>query len=157
MSEPFEALGDNPLRFEDERGWLEVLHESGSCVLKRSFSRAGVFRGLHYQPGPNRQTKLIRVVDGRILDFVADVESAAPALHHKELAPADGWVRIAADLAHGFYALEDTTFEYVCGGAYDEGSEQAFCILPQLFELGIVNPILSVKDRASPPLFAEAA
>lgn len=151
--DPFIRLDQTTRRREDDRGWLEVLHESESMVLKRSFSRAGVFRGLHVQRPPSEQTKVIRVVSGAIVDVVVSMNDPDRALHTTRLTPDDGWVRIGAEYAHGFYALQDTVFEYVCDGGYDEASEQAFSIadrLPAL--LGVETVILSDKDRAAPPL-----
>jgi dTDP-4-dehydrorhamnose 3,5-epimerase len=152
--DPFVRL-DQANRREDHRGWLEVLYESDRAVLKRSFSRAGVFRGLHVQRAPSEQTKLIRVVSGAIVDVVVSMNDPARKLHTTRLTADDGWVRIGAEFAHGFYALQDTVFEYVCDGGYDEASEQAFSIadrLPAL--LGVDAVILSDKDRAAPPLTA---
>lgn len=140
-------------RFDDARGWLQVLHESGDLVLKRSFSRAGVFRGLHAQLAPALQTKIIRVVSGRIIDVVAALDDPARPLQHRPLTPADGWVRIGAHYAHGFYAVEDTLFEYICEGRYDAAAERAFSVTDWLRDtLGIANPLVSDKDRAAPPL-----
>jgi len=151
--EPFVRLDQTTRRREDERGWLEVLYESEAMVLKRSFSKKGVFRGLHVQMAPTAQTKVIRVVSGAIVDVVVDVNDPALELKTATLTPQDGWVRIDAQYAHGFYALEDTMFEYACDGGYDEASEQAWSIadrLPAL--LGVESVILSDKDRAAPPL-----
>lgn len=151
--DPFVRVDQTPRRREDGRGWLEVLYESDSMVLKRSFSKAGVFRGLHVQRAPSEQTKVIRVVSGAIVDVVVSMNDPARRLHTTRLTPEDGWVRIGAEYAHGFYALQDTVFEYVCDGGYDEASEQAFSIadrLPAL--LGVETVILSDKDRAAPPL-----
>lgn len=153
--DPFVRLDQTTRRREDERGWLEVLHESDGMVLKRSFSKAGVFRGLHVQRAPSEQTKVIRVVSGAIVDVVVSMNDPAREPHIKRLVPEDGWIRIGAEFAHGFYALQDTVFEYVCDGGYDEASEQAFSIadrLPTL--LGVDTVILSDKDRAAPPLTA---
>jgi dTDP-4-dehydrorhamnose 3,5-epimerase len=153
--DPFIRLDGVTQRREDNRGWLEVLYESEAMVLKRSFSRKGVFRGLHVQQAPSPQTKVIRVVEGAIVDVVVSMDDPTRALKTTTLTPADGWVRIDAEYAHGFYALEDTLFEYVCDGGYDEVSEQAFSIadrLPAL--LGVETVILSDKDRAAPPLAA---
>ena len=112
-----------------------------------------MFRGLHAQMAPNPQTKLIRVAEGRITDVVADLTDPARAIHCRELGPADGWIRIDAHYAHGFYALQDTVFEYVCGGRYDEASEQAFSVTDWLaLELGVTDPLMSAKDRAATPL-----
>lgn len=145
--------GASAERFEDERGWIEVLHESERMVLKRSFSKPGVFRGMHVQVEPSPQVKLIRVVSGRIIDFVATVSGERPEIRHCEVGPDRGWIRIAADLAHGFYALEDSVFEYVCDGRYDEASEKSYSILGYLeTECGIVDPLLSRKDRAAQPI-----
>ncbi len=155
--DPFVRLDQTAHRREDNRGWLEVLYESDSMVLKRSFSRKGVFRGLHVQMAPSAQTKVIRVVSGAIVDVVVDVADPALELKTTTLTPADGWVRIEAQYAHGFYALEDTLFEYVCDGGYDEASEQARSIadrLPKL--LGVDTVILSDKDRMAPPLATES-
>lgn len=151
VEDAFALLSDAP-RFEDARGWLQVLYESETTILKRSFSRAGVFRGLHAQAAPSPQTKLIRVVSGRIVDFLVSLDDPDRRILHRELTPGDGWVRIAAHYAHGFYAVEDTMFEYVCDGRYDEASEQAFSIADDLRAMGFAAPILSAKDRAAPAL-----
>jgi dTDP-4-dehydrorhamnose 3,5-epimerase len=151
--DPFVRLDQTAHRREDERGWLEVLYESDNMVLKRSFSKKGVFRGLHVQLAPSAQTKVIRIVTGSIVDVVVDLADPALELKTATLTPADGWVRIGAQYAHGFYALEDTVFEYTCDGGYDEASEQAWSIADRLPELlGVTTVILSDKDRAAPPL-----
>ena len=149
----FPRLEAQAFRFEDQRGWVEVLYESDRTVLKRSLSRPGVFRGMHIQLEPSPQVKLIRVVSGRIIDFVATVVAEHPQIRHCMLAPEQGWVRIAADLAHGFYAIEETSFEYVCDGAYVPAAERSYSILDYLArECGIAQPILSDKDKAAEPL-----
>lgn len=156
--DPFVRLDQTTHRREDNRGWLEVLYESDAMVLKRSFSRKGVFRGLHVQRAPSAQTKVIRVVSGSIVDVLVSMKDPSRELKTATLTPADGWVRIGADYAHGFYALQDTVFEYVCDGGYDEASEEAYSIadrLPAL--LGVETVILSDKDRAAPPLPAPGA
>jgi dTDP-4-dehydrorhamnose 3,5-epimerase len=151
--EAFPALELVAPKFEDERGWVQVLHESERMVLKRSFSKVGVFRGMHLQLEPSPQVKLIRVVSGRIIDFVAAIHADTPAISHCELGSDRGWVRIGADLAHGFYAVEDTLFEYACDGRYDEALERSFSIPEYLArQCGIVDPLLSRKDRAATPI-----
>ncbi len=153
--DPFVRLNQTTRRREDDRGWLEVLYESETMVLKRSFSKAGVFRGLHVQRAPYEQIKVIRVVSGAIVDVVVSMDDPSREPHTARLTPEDGWVRIGAEFAHGFFALQDTVFEYVCDGGYDETSELALSIadrLPAL--LGVEAVILSDKDRAAPPLAA---
>ena len=146
----FCRLDTQAVRHDDARGHLSVLYEQGNVVLKRSFSRAGVFRGMHWQAAPSPQTKLIRVLSGRIRDFIVDPSTAAPHLYHRELSPADGWVQIDAQWAHGFYALSDCDFEYLCHGAYDAAAERAWSIAGFLRdELGIADAIVSAKDDAA--------
>ena len=97
--------------------------------------------------------KLIRVVSGKIIDVIVSMDDPARDIHHKELTAAHDWVRIDAEYAHGFYAVEDTVFEYVCDGGYNEPAELAFSVTDWLRDtLGLENPILSAKDLASPPL-----
>jgi dTDP-4-dehydrorhamnose 3,5-epimerase len=150
---PFKNLNIIAQRREDSRGYLDVLYEQGDVVLKRSFSRAGVFRGMHWQRPPHAQTKLIRVVSGRIFDFVVDLSETPIRLHQREIVPADNWVQIDSNLAHGFYATEDTEFEYLCVGAYNESAESSFSIVEFLeSKLGLTQLILSAKDKAAPSL-----
>lgn len=151
---PFVCLDSKVVaRRADVRGYLDVLYEQGDVVLKRSYSRAGVFRGMHWQRPPHAQTKLIRVISGRILDFVFAAESPACQLFYKELGPADGWVLIEAHLAHGFYAVQDTEFEYLCHGAYNEAAERSYSIADFLCQrLGFRDVVFSGKDAAATPL-----
>lgn len=155
---PFVVLDQAATRRVDSRGHLDVLYEQGEVVLKRSYSRAGVFRGMHWQRPPYVQTKLIRVASGRILDFVVDAESTERQLFYRELGPEDGWVQIGAHFAHGFYAMQDTEFEYLCHGAYNESAEQSYSIADFLSQrLGLRNVILSAKDAAAAPLAVTSA
>lgn len=153
MNSPFTLLDDQALRRADDRGHLDVLYEVENLVLKRSFSRQGVFRGMHWQRPPHAQIKLIRVVSGRILDFVVDAQSEERKLFRREFSGSDGWIRIDAHLAHGFYALEDTVFEYICHGAYNEAAESSYSITDFLRQqLGLSNLVLSAKDASAPTL-----
>jgi dTDP-4-dehydrorhamnose 3,5-epimerase len=140
-------------RLEDDRGFLEVLYESSSAVLKRSFSHKFVFRGLHWQDDTAPQAKIIRVISGKIADFVVDMRDPFRAIHHNFIDPADGWVLIEPCYAHGLFALEDTLFEYFCDGGYNESAEHAFLISEHIKKvLGVDKVILSPKDTASSPL-----
>lgn len=153
MNNLFPRLLNDAVRFEDARGWLAVLYESEAVVLKRSFSRAGVFRGLHIQRAPNPQVKLIRVIQGRIIDIIVDMDAPVRTIQHSELGPDDQWVRIDAGFAHGFLAMEDTLFEYVCDGGYNESSEQAFSVTEWLErQFSGKDIILSDKDREAAKL-----
>lgn len=157
MSDLFPRIEQDALRLADDRGHIDILYESGSCVLKRTLSKKGVFRGLHWQSDPSPQVKIFRVVSGRIADVVVAMDDPSRTPHVAEIVPADGWVRIDARFAHGFYAYEDSVFEYFCDGGYDEEAELGFNLaarLPAL--LGVADVRISAKDAAAPPLAAAA-
>ncbi len=153
MADYFPRLDRDATRKADARGHIDILYESDTCVLKRTFSKRGVLRGLHWQAPPTPQVKIFRVVDGRIADFVVDMDDPGRALHHSIIGPADGWVRIAAKFAHGFYALEDSVFEYFCDGGYNEAGEVGLNIVSQVRDiLGVDTVEVSGKDAAMPIL-----
>ncbi len=147
------SLSQYSKKIEDVRGSLEVLYESNGLVLKRSFSKKGVFRGMHMQLPPYEQTKLIRIISGRIMDFVVEFSGEGNKIHWLEIDASSDWIRIDSKFAHGFYALEDTTFEYICDGAYNEEAEQSYSITDFLRNtIGITELILSEKDARAQQL-----
>jgi dTDP-4-dehydrorhamnose 3,5-epimerase len=151
----FPRIERDALRLTDARGHIDILYESGTSVLKRTFSRKGVFRGMHWQAPPAPQVKLFRVVEGSIADFVIDMDDPERAMHHSVVGSSDGWVRIAANLAHGFYAFDDCVFEYFCDGGYDEAREVGFNVADEVRgRLNVDALQLSAKDAAAPPLRA---
>jgi len=144
----FVKLSESKLSFPDERGSLTVLLEMESIVIKKSFSKKGVFRGLHWQKKPFGQTKVIRVIEGEIIDFVLDFNKPGSQLCYRKVRPNDDWILIDSKFPHGFYSCTDTIFEYVCIGSYNEKAEECFSIEHILEnELGLTNLILSDKDR----------
>ncbi|QIE43650.1 dTDP-4-keto-6-deoxy-D-glucose epimerase (plasmid) [Rhodobacteraceae bacterium SC52] len=150
---PFVRLQKAPLTFGDERGRVEVLYEAGDVVLKRSRSVKGVFRGLHRQTAPSLQNKIIRIISGRIYDFVTDPDEPDGVIWYREITPETGWVHIASNLAHGFYALEEVEFEYFCDGRYDEANEESYFVANVLRDsLSLNDMLLSAKDRSGTPL-----
>jgi dTDP-4-dehydrorhamnose 3,5-epimerase len=94
----------------------------------QSFSQKGTLRGLHAQKAPFAQGKLVRVIQGKVLDVAVDVrkDSATYGQHysielsgenHKQL-----WV--PPGFLHGFVTLEDETiFTYKVTAYYDKDSE----------------------------------
>ena len=145
----FSSLNDRALSFSDDRGTVNVLYESTQTVLKRSISKKGVFRGLHRQAAPALQTKIIRVISGKIIDFIARPEDPDEVIWYSEITSKDEWVLIDSCFAHGFYSVEDVEFEYICEGRYDDSLETTYRvddIVKQ--ELGISHMILSEKDLA---------
>lgn len=116
-----------PRKFEDERGFfMETLRESAlSDVLgyevnflqeNESGSGFGVLRGLHYQHGVFAQAKLIRVLQGRVLDVAVDLRSGSETFGQHvafELsAESAEQVFIPKGFAHGFVVLSE--FARVC-------------------------------------------
>ncbi len=127
MSIPFQSLLQSAVARPDNRGDLKVLYESSATVLKRSFSHKGVFRGMHIQVAPQVQTKIIRVISGKIVDFALQPEKKI--LHWKVVDPATDWFLVGPEYAHGFYAVEDTVFEYLCDGGFAEKFERSYSIV----------------------------
>ena len=95
-----------------------------------SKSRRGVLRGLHFQKGAAAQSKLVRVVQGRVLDVAVDIRRGSPtfgkhvaveltAENHRQLFVPRGF-------AHGFSVLSDeAVFQYKCDNFYAPQSEGA--------------------------------
>jgi len=113
-----------PPRAIDERGffaetfrrsWMEEHGLPGDWVQdNHSLSRRrGTVRGLHFQVPPRAQSKLVRVVAGRVFDAVVDLRRSLPTFgsHYiVELSAADGGqLLVPAGCAHGFCTLEDDT------------------------------------------------
>lgn len=94
----------------------------------QSKSSRGVLRGMHYQCGEHAQAKLVRVIQGSVIDAVVDMRQDSPtfgksfsieltATNHKQLFVPRGF-------AHGFVVAEDDTiFFYKCDNFYNKESE----------------------------------
>ena len=111
-----------------------------------SKSRRGVLRGLHFQKGAAAQSKLVRVVQGRVLDVAVELT----AENERQLFVPRGF-------AHGFSVLSDeAVFQYKCDNFYAPQSEGAIAWNdPDLgidWQLPAEEAILSPKDRAHPRL-----
>ena len=123
----------------DERGyfmesfrqsWMDLLAEfSGNFVQdNQSLSHYGTIRGLHFQEGEHAQSKLVRVVQGTILDVVVDLrqESATYGEYISvELSAAkQNQLWIPRGFAHGFSVLSETAIVcYKCDAYYNKASE----------------------------------
>lgn len=143
-------------RFSDEIGQFDFVQEN------ESFSRkAGTIRGLHFQTAPLAQGKLVRCVQGALLDVAVDIRHGSPSFGKwiaAELSAENGqqlWV--PPGFAHGFSTLlPDTMLAYKVtayysgehdkGLAWDDraiGVEWPDCADPET---------LSAKDRVQPKL-----
>lgn len=95
-----------------------------------SHSRYGVLRGLHFQKGRYSQSKLVRVVRGRVLDVAVDIRRGSPTFgRHVAVELTEDNKRqffIPRGFAHGFAVLSDeATFQYKCDNPYAPESEGA--------------------------------
>lgn len=91
--------------------------------------RAGTVRGLHFQPAPDDEQKLVRCVAGAVHDVIIDMRAASPTFRSTfelRLDPEDRRsLFVPAGVAHGYQALLDhTEFLYLTDQFYRPGLEQ---------------------------------
>jgi dTDP-4-dehydrorhamnose 3,5-epimerase len=94
----------------------------------QSRSSKGVLRGLHMQKGPAAQAKLVRVLEGAVLDIAVDLRKGSPSFgqHYAIELTADNHKQffVPAGFAHGFVVLSDAaTFFYKVDKFYQPGNE----------------------------------
>ena len=128
-----------PAIFKDDRGYFtETFNASrfneaiGSKVDfvqdNQSFSTQGVVRALHYQTGEHAQAKLVRVLQGTVLDVAVDLRKNSPTFGQHvavELSYENKkQLFIPRGFGHGFVVLSDTAeFFYKCDNYYNKESE----------------------------------
>lgn len=131
-------------------------NESRSCY--------GVLRGLHFQKGADAQSKLVRVVEGRVLDVAVDIRRGSPTFGKYVAAELSAENKrqlfVPRGFAHGFSVLSPVAvFQYKCDNFYAPQSEGAVAWNDP--SIGIdwkIDPseaILSEKDK-NHPLLADA-
>jgi dTDP-4-dehydrorhamnose 3,5-epimerase len=152
-----------PKVFSDNRGYFfesyneDVFTKNGIHVNfkqdNQSLSQAGVLRGLHFQAPPFDQGKLVRVINGAVLDIAVDIRKNSKTYGKHvsiELTEENKTMfYIPTGFAHGFLTLKDNTiFSYKCTNVYNKASEG--CVLWNDEDLNIdwkiTNPTLSEKD-----------
>jgi dTDP-4-dehydrorhamnose 3,5-epimerase len=116
-----------PQVFEDSRGFFfesfreDIFRKETSLNVtfvqdNHSKSMRGVLRGLHYQLPPYAQAKLVRVIQGAVLDVAVDIRRSSPTFgrHISEILSSDNnkQLFIPEGFAHGFLTLSETT-EYI--------------------------------------------
>ena len=126
-----------------------------------SKSRYGVLRGLHFQKGKYTQSKLVRVVSGRVLDIAVDIRVGSPTFGKYvacELSDQNHRLFfIPRGFAHGFSVLsEEAVFQYKCDNLYEPSSEGAIAwddpALGIDWGLPKADILLSEKDQHHLPL-----
>ncbi|MFH6994865.1 dTDP-4-dehydrorhamnose 3,5-epimerase [Flavobacterium sp. FlaQc-48] len=158
-----------PIIFGDERGYFfesysKIKFKSLGINIdfvqdNQSFSKKGTLRGLHYQNPPFAQTKLIRVLEGEIIDVAVDLRKDSPtygksfsvllsAENKKQLLVPQGF-------AHGFSVISETaTVIYKCDQFYNKDSEGGIKFDdPSLnidWGMNLEEAIVSEKDQVLP-------
>lgn len=159
-----------PRIFGDERGYFfesyneqtfeQCTGQNGRFVQdNQSSSSYGVIRGLHFQKGPHAQAKLVRVLEGCVLDVAVDLREGSgtygqwvavelTGANHKQL-------YIPRGFAHGFSVLsERAVFAYKCDNFYNKETEGGIRyddpFLNIDWRVPVEQAILSEKDLELP-------
>ena len=119
----------------------------------QSVSSKGVLRGLHFQNPPYAQAKLVRVIEGSVLDVAVDLRKNSPTYGKHVSVILSGQNNksffIPKGFAHGFLSLEDNTvFNYKCSDYYNKESEGSLLWNDEDLKIDwqIDNPLISEKD-----------
>lgn len=158
-----------PNVFEDSRGYFFESYNANTFAKEnihinfiqdnQSQSCYGVIRGLHYQLSPRAQTKLIRVLSGKILDVVVDLRVGSPLFGKSfeiEISAANKkQLLIPKGFAHGFSVLsERAEVFYKCDEFYNKESEGSILYNDPALHIDWQIPeekiIVSEKDLSNP-------
>ena len=131
------------------------------CQDNESKSSRGVLRGLHYQLSPAAQTKLVRVIQGSVLDIAVDIREGSPTFAQHVAVTLSGenkkQMLVPRGFAHGFVVLEDnTTFAYKVDNYYSPENDRGIAFndedlaIDWLIKTNELN--LSPKDKTQPKL-----
>ena len=156
-----------PTVFSDNRGYFfESFNEQKFNQItgldihfvqdNQAKSDRGILRGLHFQNGEHAQAKLVRVLQGKVIDVAVDLRKDSPTyLQHVavELSAENNLqLFVPKGFAHGYSVLEDNTiFCYKCDNYYNKEAEGGvFYADPKLninWQLNEDEIILSEKDK----------
>ena len=144
--------------FEDAVGYrVNFVQDNQSKSVK------GVLRGLHYQLPPYSQAKLVRVLEGRVLDVALDIRKSSASFGHYVSAELTEQNKhqlfVPHGFAHGFIVLsESATFAYKVDNYYSPEHDRGIAFDDE--EIGIdwkfplAEIFVSEKDKAHPNLGA---
>lgn len=156
-----------PKVFSDDRGYFcETFRQDllddflgfriNFCQDNESKSSKNVFRGFHYQLPPFAQSKLVRVISGKVLDFAVDIRVGSPTFGEYvavELSSENKkQLFIPRGFAHGFLVLSDEAiFTYKVDNFYSRECDRG--ISYKSIDFAYPNEmILSDKDKVQPLL-----
>ena len=126
-----------------------------------SKSTKGVLRGLHFQLAPHAQSKLVRVIEGSVLDVAVDIRKASPFFGQYVAVELSGdnkkQMFIPIGFAHGFVVLTDTaTFAYKVDKYYSPECDRGLAFDDKTlnidWQLEAKSLLLSEKDTKQPSL-----
>lgn len=126
-----------------------------------SRSGYGVVRGLHFQRAPYAQSKLVRVVEGEVLDVALDIRPGSPTYGRHVAVRLSGeshrQLFLPKGMAHGFAVLSPVAvFQYKCDAFYHPEAEGAVAwddpALAIDWQVPAEKVVLSDKDRHHPML-----
>lgn len=158
-----------PKVWADERGYFfesfnQNLFEQGGVIAdfvqdNQARSAYGVLRGLHYQVEPYAQAKLVRVLQGEVLDVAVDIREGSPTYgqSYSLVISAENkrQLFIPRGFAHGYVVLSETAeFFYKCDNYYSSEHEGGIRFDdPELgidWQVGEEDLVLSGRDRGLP-------
>lgn len=131
------------------------------CQDNESKSSRGVLRGLHYQMPPAAQTKLVRVIRGRVLDVAVDIRRGSPTFGKHVAVELSGENKrqflVPRGFAHAFVVWEDDTiFAYKVDNYYSPEQDRGIFFGDEALGIDWGMPSeelkLSAKDRVQPYL-----
>lgn len=161
-----------PKIFGDARGYFfesfnakEFKEKTGVDITfvqdNESKSHYGVLRGMHFQLPPYTQSKLVRVVKGKVLDVVVDIRKGSSTYGKYEMCELTEENHrqffVPKGMAHGFCVLSDEAiFQYKCDDFYHPEAEGAIAWNdPEIsipWPIGVKDVLLSEKDKHHPSL-----
>ena len=161
-----------PKIITDDRGYFmesynEKIFQNGiNAEIKfvqdnQSYSSKGVLRGLHYQVENHAQAKLVRVLQGSVLDVAVDLRPNSETFGQYESVELSGENQkqffVPRGFAHGFLVLSETaTFFYKCDNFYNKESEGGLIYNdPNInidWQFETENLLISDKDKVLPNL-----
>lgn len=127
----------------------------------QSQSTRGVLRGLHYQLGEHAQAKLVRVLEGEVLDVAVDIRKGSPTFgkYFSAIISAENGHQmfVPRGFAHGFVVLsEKAVFAYKCDNFYNKPAEGGIAwndpAIGIDWKIDINEVLLSEKDEILPNL-----
>lgn len=131
------------------------------CQDNESFSSRGVLRGLHFQLPPHAQAKLVRVLDGEVLDVAVDIRQGSPTFGQHVAVRLDAQSKrqlfVPHGFAHGFVVLSETArFAYKVDNYYSPESDRGLAFDDPALGIDWLLPseqlLFSAKDQQQPLL-----